>query len=606
MHVRYSDYRQFATLYVKYLDCLKSNIEVYSTVLSAVESKGIENGAIHDSLINYRTRVKKLVDLIDNLRNKSFKSIGHFLNALDDAQKIDGESILYDLGYGGIRNYTDEYFEGLNKLCDDLITFMITPNSFNTPFSVDRFDGTFDNLEDIIAKVYLLLGKSFDFLDIKKIQKYTMEANDITKNELKIIRTSVHSVEGKYTGVAIELCGIASTIEEYIGILNQVICMPIGDFQKVKFSVKFKERFLEIERRLDKIDFEDGDIYEYIKETVKSIEFSDFVEYMLATDSVIVDYIYELKKLDLKSINFWRNYIFTIFDKAADEIRATVDPNYNYSYDEYNNDIWLAEMIDRVADVEDPLESNEDAIKIVRDLIKGNCEDGEEFLYYVTPFMDEIVKNFKDYQKCLQVLDSMERNYAFSPELQNSIERIRSEYERSLLSMVTNIKEKYWEQGIEITIENLEQVFDCSVVGVVKGIHKGIDIIGDLTGMSEEAKAEMYLIDNNRWEIEIDIGKTCLDNAYENLKNCDADSPKYQTCLDDFKNCFELYKKTHENIYRKMAICSTDYESTDGVVAGFKNDKSSYYTYCAEKYSRLTIQNYEDFELLTYEEYMDL
>lgn len=143
-------------------------------------------------------------------------------------------------------------------------------------------------------------------------------------------------------------------------------------------------------------------------------------------------------------------------------------------------------------------------------------------------------------------------------------------------------------QSVSNTTKGVDALYTISVGKIIGGVKASIGFVGSATGESACNAAKLQLL-TFAYD-EIDAAESAFKKSCEVLRTCDPKANNYKDCVNNFKNCFAIYTTTIKRLFEKMALAST----------GKMRD---YYYYCSSQVSRMSIKNYNNMKIMTYEEY---
>lgn len=615
MKIHYGYYKEFYREYKKNLDEIRTLVENYIIEIDDLLANGVIAGRVHDELNVYKTHVNKLPSLVDEISNKIEPFVTTYLDGMNEAQKVSGKCVLYRENYYYTRDYTDEAFEQISRRCDNF--------GCESKNILERIN---DWGEDILAGIFDFIGKEFNLFNVKQTQYLLMEKNDVTKKKLKGIKTNLNQKENYFRDQIILLEEILVEIENYVNILLEVMTSDPTNFTMERFSTRLTNVYNGMIEKLHEIDFSPnitmGEIKKFLSLDQPQYFFDD-------QSKVIFAYLAELASTEWCDWDFWKITITQQFDIAKQKLKYFFGSNYEY--DDYIRDREMLTVIDNVVEAstfDDSLGKKAlDTTKTFMEYIKKFGDEWEKhlegvrrpdgklildkrtttykifretfdqfgsakkILKYGTDLCEIVAQVSADYDNNLSVLNSFARNATADKEMLESIERIRNRYEKTLSSIGLSVYDKVSEYGIDFITSNIDKVFNVSVFSAVGVVEMGIDVVGNATGISDDGKAMMELLSYGHDQMF--SSKTAYENSLKTLQNTPPESENYQQCVEDFKNCFTYYKTTMSSLYQKMAASSTGVES-------------SYYGYCADTLSELTLKNYDYVKIMTFEEYKKL
>lgn len=623
MKLNYPNYESLSEKLFTENENLKSVYTSYIGCLDNLIKNGVSSGWLHNELVSYKNAVSKVPDLIDAISKKTKALISSYLTDMNNAQKIEGEYILYDECYAGTRDYTAESFESMRRDCD------------NTDSDANIFETIEDWAEDLISKVFKFLGKKFNWWDAGQTRFLVMEINDITKKQLNSIQTNLKNSEDYYQSNAIALHNCVLNFKNYISILNEVTGSDIKTFSMAPFTLKLDELFTDVVETLDNIYVDEGISWKAVEKFIHTNDVERFFdEYRV----VVTDFLADLSSLEMKDMEFWLMTISQLFDVATKQMMGWVKTLFgdDYSYESYLYDNEMMKLFDTMAKNKSFSDSEyKEILSEYKSYMKLMQKYGDDWEKYLTGRRDENgkllfdkrTKNYKyfkeffkhfenaenilkygtdiveifaavtaDYEKNLEILNTVIDDCDPDSEMGKSFARIKLRYEDCWANAASMVKEKFIEYGDDIVKSLLKskklqsKVFKfTNVFKVVGWVELSIDVVNNVTGLGEESQAKLQLLSmgyEQIWSAENAYAK-----ALEEVKACDPNSDEYSQCLKDFSTSFEYYRLTLERLYSKMAVASA-------------GDKQDYYRYCADKIQKLNLENYENFEIKTFDEYI--
>lgn len=610
--INYTNYQEFSDQYSGQMDKAHGAMVGLSRMVSDLYSSGVISGDIHDELIVYRGFVDAAALAMEDVREKMKRLLERYLEQMNEAQSIDGVYILYDKKYPGLRDYTEENFEQMKSCCE------------STDHDANIFQQINDWGEDIVSSVFYFLGKTFDWWNVKQTRLLVMEINEITERRLKEIKSRIDRCESKYAQKAENLYSAMFELNEYLGILQQIMTWQNGTFSASDFSPRLRELYNKFVGYLDKVNVED-------LVTTENIQAFLALAYPEAFFKESSDQIYDYLA-DLSEIGWGDTALIVItqmFDIASQKVKELFT---DYTHEQMLIDKEMLALLDEMAEREALYEgtSSETTLNVLEKLMglvdkfgddwenhlhelrgpDGNLlldkrtkeyrafkaffdqfGNAEKILSYGSDAIKIIAKYIADYENCEKILVTLQEKCGDNPEMAESLERIGKVYDKALESIVKDV----FDQGIEYAMSTLEKGVDKALgKGIFKAVgwvEMGIDITGTITGVSEDAAAKMQLLATGYDQL--NTAKKSFEIALQELQACSPDAAEYAEYEKKFRHCFEYFRVTQKRIYEQMG------KAENGV-------KGEYYRYCAEEMNQLSLTNFEDFDLLTFEEYKKL
>lgn len=213
----------------------------------------------------------------------------------------------------------------------------------------------------------------------------------------------------------------------------------------------------------------------------------------------------------------------------------------------------------------------------------------EKILSYGSDTIEYIARLFVSYKEGLDIIDALERNFNNDATMQTAINDIRQLFNKEFFSWTLEALEgitKILYEGAKSELKKLK----IPVLTVVSSIEKGIDIVGETTGIGTKMAAQyealqLYNLQNSSW--------VAYRNAVQKLKDANPEDGDYEQLANDVKHCFQLHKKNMEKMFAKMA------ESESG-------EKKAYYKYCKQQVESLSMLTLEEPNIMSFEEFQAL
>ena len=621
MKLNYPNYKNLNEAFRCACDNLKQEYISYIAVLNKLLKSGVQSGALHNELTVYVSYVSNVPEMIEAIAKKMKALITKYLEDMNQAQNYEGEYILYEEHYAGTRDYTDENFLQMRIDCD---TIDADANIF------EKID---DWAVDLVSKAFNFIGKTFFLWSARDTRYFVMEINDITKAQLADIQTKLHTQEMYYHSNAIDLLLCISQLKAYIAVLNSAVMCDVESFSIKPVKVELDSLFKDITETLDKIYVDNGSSWKAIDAFIKT----DNVEsYFDKYKVIITNFLTDMSDLELNDMEFWKITISQMFDIALNEMMGWVRKLFgdDYDYNTYLYDNEMMKLFDEMAKTK-TFEDTEydDILSDYKEFMGLMVKYGDEWEKYLTShrdkngdlFLDKRTKNYEyfekffkqfenaenilkygtdiiellaaytaEYEKNLEILNVIIEDCEPGSEMEKSLERIKLRYESSWENAVALFKDKIVELGdgeVKKWLKNIKsKSFKfVNVFKIVGWVELAIDVTGEVTGISEETQAKLQLMTFG-WD-QINSAESAYRNALEKVKSCNPESEEYVQCLKDFAVSFEYYRLSLKRLFDKMSKAAT-------------GDKKEYYRYCAEHLDDLNIENYEVFELKSYEDYI--
>lgn len=604
IRVKYSDYENFAQKYKQQLTDYKEWLELYLSYLDSVCNDAIISGKVHDALVVFRQELAKVLDMPEAVASSIVKIINDYLDDLDIAQKINGVSILYDRSYKGCRDYTSEYFVKLEKMSEQ----------------ADYDSSLWNSFWDLLEEAYYGIAKFFGYYDnskeqsIKKTHEAILQYNDVTRRQVRNIRRKIEEADEKCYERLVLVKDFIWNMEEYISVFKEI--MLNYQYSPSSFdisTVDFASKYSVMIRSYNDVVVMDTVTDEDVEEFLASEEPEKFMDEQV---QIIHDYLTDLSKLEMSDYDFWKLVICQMFDVAEGEIltggeyeklvmkkeltEMMDDLAENYVYSDSDEQ----EILDTVNSILEDAEKNGKTLYEYLNSIRGkdgklvldgrtkkakeflsfldSLENAQEILKYGDQAIEILSKLFINYDKNLAFLDSFERNANLSAEMLECFKELRATYEHDLSQTVVDISRQIAENGVDV-------LYSISIGKMVGTVKQTIGLIGDLTGENARTAAQIELL--NYGHDVVDSAQSAFLESMKKLKGASKNADNYNELMNDFKNCFAIYKNSLKRLFEKMALAA-------------KGAQRDYFYYCSSEVSSMTLKEFSNIDFMSYEEYL--
>lgn len=602
--IKYSDYESFAKKYNQQLTDYKEWLELYLSYLDRVCEETITSGKVHDALVGFQQELAKVLDMPETIASSVAKIINDYLDDLDNAQKINRVSILYDRNYKALRDYTSGYFNKLLRVSE------------TTDYDSDLFNSFFDLLEDVYYGIAKIFGKYDNSKEqnIKKTHEALLQYNDVTRRQVRNIKRNIDYADEKCCERLELVNTFIGDMEEYIDVFYEVMSNyqyspSLLDISSVDFASKYSVMLKSYNDVLVLDTVTDEDVEEFIAS-------EESEGYMDEQVRIINDFLADLSQLGISDYDFWKFIIFQMFDiteseivtggeyeklllkKELTEMMDDLAKNYVYSGSREQ------EAIDAVNSVLNEAEKKGQTLYEYLNSIRGkngklildgrtkkakeflkfldSLENAQEILKYGDQAIEILSKLFIDYDKNLAFLDSFERNANLSDDMKECFKELRATYEHELSQTFVDIGRQIAKNGVDV-------LYSISIGKMVGSVKSAIGLVGDLTGESARTAAQAELL-NYGYDI-VSSAKSAFVESLKKLKEASKDAANYDTLMNDFKNCFAIYKNSIKRMFEKMALAAE----------GAQRD---YFYYCSSEVSTMTLKDFSNPDFMSYEEYL--
>lgn len=571
-----TDIENLSESYIKYIDLLKKINE--EDILSGKAARELE------IFIKY---AESISDSYCEISSSIKTNIEHFINELNDNQKYKGYDILYPENYAKMRNYTSEHKRKLLKFCE------------SDDYNVNSLNSFFNGLENAwyYFKTEFLGIKN----DIEQYQKDLLQMHDVVKKILNNIFNSLWNTDDYYDDYFDSIGKSIDDITDYVEKLNLIavnVTATPENFDMSNYSTVLDEKLQGIKASLTTVEnifvVTDQDIELFIE---------DYNENFLQEEvDIINDYISNLKISD--------NLISGFFI-VDDAIGATMQ------FDSYEDAIYTNEVLDTIMKVVDENPESftveKETIDEFKDFLKFIKNNGKtsDILLYLNGLEKEKSKVFKevldkigidnalkilnlgseavdflayifaDYSEQLNILNSVQKYCSDNGYNDKIFDNIEEYFSKDSSYIIQNMIEKVLSEGLD-TIKDVAKplkIFD-TIMGFV---NKGTEAMG----FDETAKVRYELLVYGK---KVNEYKQGLEDAISSIKNLNKDTKEYKNGLEDVKNMFDFFKTFLSSIYEKMSIVAT-------------GNRKPYFDYLSRTIDGLTLKNYKNYNIMTYEEY---
>lgn len=602
--VRYSDYEAFAKEYKKSLLEYKDWMQRYLDYLDFCCNNAIVSGQVHEALEGFRQELNKSIDMPETIAISVEKIINEYLDDLDSAQKVNGVNILYDRDYKGYKDYTWAYFNSLESMAE------------STNYNCDGLHSFFDLLED----TWYGIGKFFGIYNnskeekIKKTHAAMLQYNDVTKRQLNNIKRRIGVADEKCKENLLVVLEFINNMEAYISVFKEIMVNSQYSPSQIHIaSVDFATKYSAMRKSYNSVLILDTITDEDVENFINSDGAEDFMDEQV---HVVYDYLADLSQIEVSDFDFWKIVIFQMFDIAEGQITS------GWQYDKLIMKKELTEMLDDLAenyvysgsDEQETLNMIESFVKLAEEhgtnlykelnsmrdidgkkILDGRTKKAKEFLGFLDSLenaekilkygekgIEVLTKLFIDYEKNLAFLDSFEKNARLSDEMMACFQELRATYEHELLQAAKEAGQVIVECGVEA-------LYSLSIGKMVGSVKETIGLIGDLTGENAQTAARIELL--NYGHDVVDASQTAFMESMEKLKAASKEDEDYEILMNDFKNCFTIYKNSLKRMFEKMALAAE----------GAERD---YFYYCAAEVSSASLKEFSNLQVMSYDDYL--
>ncbi len=216
-----------------------------------------------------------------------------------------------------------------------------------------------------------------------------------------------------------------------------------------------------------------------------------------------------------------------------------------------------------------------------------SLDSAEKILKYGDQGLEYVAELLANYDKGLEMIDSLKRTYIGDKTVQKAINEIEALYKKDASAWVEKGLDIVVKDGLEVAEKELLK--DAGPVGVViSTIEKTIDTTGEVTGLKDKTKG---MIEYTSQLSLYTTQSTAYNVALEKLRTADPNSDEYEILAKDVKNCYEMTKRSMKGMYDAMA------KATSG-------DEAAYYKYCAKEISEMSMRDTEPTKLMTFEQFI--
>lgn len=605
MKIKYSNYEKAKKEYKNVFKELSNAFEAYLSAMLIVNNNGFISGDIAQGWVDFISYVAKPREQIAEFSKSVNKCVDSFLLAFDKDQKYKGESILYDYSYPGLRDYSDKRFRELKQCAE----------------KADYDSGLLNSIGNGLENAYYGFKNLFPWSKddnsktkkIKKTQEDILQWKDITKGILNNMQININQDDESYSKKIYKIDALQEKLYDYFEKLADIMVYAdpytfsmdqyVGDLDKAYNDIMVAYNNILVEDKItdeDVRNFIDGNNEEILDKQLKDIK----------------KFLADLSSIEIGNADFWKMLIFQMFDitegqvisrgdydgylRKAEIIELLEEIESTSSYEDSAVNEAIGEMESIISAAKEKGQSLYDYLNTHRDadgklILDGRTKGARKFRKFLGKFgnildilgtVDDgasvVYKLFVDYSKNEALLDSFEGNAQnLSAEMKSTFASIREMYENELISEVDDAISLVLSKGVDA-------LYTISVGKIIGGVKASIGFVGSATGESACNAAKLQLL-TFAYD-EIDAAESAFKKSCEVLRTCDPKANNYKDCVNNFKNCFAIYTTTIKRLFEKMALAST----------GKMRD---YYYYCSSQVSRMSIKNYNNMKIMTYEEY---
>lgn len=605
-----SEFEEAATEVSAYCKQLEQGLDQYKSAMTTVATDSIPSGEVHEALLLYIDYVEKLKIISTGIGEKFSRIVKNFIKDVEEA-----DSYLYLAGVSSTRDFSEEEYQHLKECLDD------------------PWCSVTDSIGDWI---YSKILKVVDFFHWDGVKQYLHEChrllldyNDETLSGLNTIFANVHSIDSKYGAsiagagggdyytahfayAIIALCDVRDMMNEMAAIIEP----GKGAFTPTAISSRLNgkysemlddfERFIGVPERGSQATVEE--ISDFVSQPWATRYFSGFSTATLMfvasvggleAVSMILFQMFGITKDtvvqgDYKSYLTKKQLLSLLEDMTVDglysgsEQQELVDEMKTYLkyFKKYGKEGYDYLNTHRYGeDGKLILDGRTVEARKYREFLDG-LGNAKEILSYGDKGLDYLSRLLADYSKGLEVIESFEANCEGNPEMLKSVQEIKALYNKEFLAWGDEAYKRVKEVGYDLAIEELGNA--TPVMAVVNAIDKGIGVVGDVSGLGTDAKSTYSALSYFNMST---ATNDAFISAVEKLQAADPASEEYSALATDVNNCFALHKKNMVEMFNNMADASNGTEK-------------SYYRYCASRASNLTLSEYREPAVLTYDEYL--
>lgn len=622
-YVKESEYRAASKTVKEFCDALNDKVLQYYNTIRQISEKGVSSGELHDALIQYMSSVNAL--------NGRFKVLGEYFSMLVDsfiqevisADTVDGGECIYEKGEDN-RDYTDAMYSQLISCLDDPWCSITDDFGDWLIGLVQDIFGIFniDFVREILGNNHKLL---LEYLDVNKEAldavfhaEWSIDAAYKARlesffnafwNALEMIRglsrvmTPLYAGTTNFTVAQIDsiMGGRLASMQKSFQRLGEVKLFgqnatleQIGSFAENQWSSSYFDS-----AKYAGCDFMEGlgiptaigmtafQMFDIAKETI--------AESALHLDELSATKYNELMiKKELAAVlseEMEKNsYTGSEYQEGVKDFKTYLKylkDGGDAFYDHYNN-IRLdgtprSEQGPRLI-----IDGRTKEAKQFRSELKG-LKNAGKILKYGDQALEYTAEALADYSKGLEVLDSLERNYAGDEIMTKAIQEIRGEYEKQTDAMFEKAADIAANDGVDA----LEGFFATTPVGgVVATIEESIDIVGEASGLGTRSKAAYSAMVHNQMQ---NTTEKAYVSAVEKLREAnesgmDHNSEEYIQLAEDVRHCFSLNKNNTVEMFQQMADAST-------------GEKRDYFRYCMKMAERMDLRDSSAPDIVRFDEY---
>ncbi len=616
--VKDSEFKGYKKLLTVYLDWLVNSLESYGAQIDFLAENAVISGKAHDAIIAYRGYVERLQFMAEMIGDKVSRLFDRFISELERA-----DDYLYDASISSAaRNYSRGEFSRLMECLDD-------PISAWTDYLGDKISGA-------AQKIARLFAGDSARRKFQENRQALLDFNDETAQGLTLMFRTIYAVDAEFGSVRSAAVGNDSGCFDYVRTamlslsqavesMSRLMTTRGGFISEANVSKNLNGPFSEMMKAYQKLCMiADRNTPQATIPQIRA--FADdtrSLSYYSPFRSVVTGFMGELGGWDAAIMVFFK--MFGIAKDSLTHLGYYPDIVRKKMLMEVLKEISASkntyEMIagDRVFDTaEDVSGAIKKAEKWTEEkiyeylnhhrgedgklLLDGRTKEAKEFKKYIKEHGEAwdsainilcegkaatefIARLLAQYDRELEILDSLKRNFSGNASMLKTINEAEALYRKEVTAWVNDLAAKVISKGIKVS----EKLLEDSFLSVVKTISAGIDTVGNVTGLSEEANAKYDAL------IEYDLyieSNTAYQSALEKFRAADPNSEDYGMLADDLQNMFILYKSNLINLLRSMEDASS-------------GTKKSYYHYCAGVAEQASMTDPNPLTVLTYEIFLE-
>lgn len=592
--------RSIAECMNRFYNDMENVIDQYNLISQNIIQSAVVSGEAHNALVLYQKYIEELKQLVGDLGSTYTAMTERYIKDLEDA-----DDHLYDASIADmIRDFSEKEYTILMECLDDIWYEKIFEN-FGGKWLFEQFCKL-----DFFKK------------EVQLCRDAVILYNGETKASINQIYEAVYGVDRDYGAsnpgystayfgyVSLSISSIRNILREMAYIMNP----KNGAFTTDAITARLEPEFEDVREYLELADsftkesmVTDDDVKNFMSQIWAK---GYFINFNQIANSFILNIgvgdtikMQVFKAFDLTESLFYTDYEqYLLYNQLLKSLKSLA-----------------VDKAENVEEAQETLKESSDFIKLIKEygdewykymnnirysetgrlILDGRTKEARYFREALSSLgsaakllnlgndaIEYVVELAADYSKGMELLESFERNYAGNESLLNCVQQVKDLYQKESLAWfgkaVEDIVDLGWETAMEIAVK------ECSVFAIVDKIGETIDLVGERTGLGDEADAMYEALSYSQL---CGASNEAYANAVEKLADVSPTDANYTTLLNDAKNCFELNKLNLTSMFQSMI------EASNGT-------ERSYYEYCLDALEKTSMKDTTYPTLLDYDEYL--